>query len=600
MGKRCLVTTSDQRTWPKDITKTIVFLGEGCKLYSQKYKWKGLDSKVIPYHWDNREKLHQDFLYLDTVYEKALRQLANNLNKIHNVNYSLKYWRVLIGPWLMHFIHLLFDRWSMLNLAFSNNEIYNYSIIKHPSLSFVPNDMSNFSALYYQDDWNETIYGELVTLCWSDKVEITWVDGENGNSKEGVKINVKGRMKGHAKNLAKSLVSLYSQCVSKDDDYFFLSSYLPLKIDLKLQLQLGQMPAIWNNSLVCPVEKRDGKKRQWSLDLEVNNDFEHALQTMIPLHIPVIYLEGYKALHKSAEKSPWPSNPKAIFTSNAHSGNEIFKAWSAKKMESGVPLVIGQHGGNYGNALFSAYEMHEVKIADRWFSWGWSDPDRLNIKPIGNLKAISEKVNYNPKGKALMVEWNTSLYSNRIHPGPIAAQWLDYFNEQKVFLASLPTRIREQVVLRLYPIDFGWEQGVRWQDAMPRVAIDSGGEKITKSIRNSRIYISTYNATTYLESLTWNVPTLIFWDPRYFELRGQAEPYFDMLESVGIFHKTPKSAAQQMIKVWGDIESWWQSDEVQRVREIFINQYSATSDKTFELLRDELVEVANETTKKEL
>jgi putative transferase (TIGR04331 family) len=100
--------------------------------------------------------------------------------------------------------------------------------------------------------------------------------------------------------------------------------------------------------------------------------------------------------------------------------------------------------------------------------------------------------------------------------------------------------------------------------------------------------------------LTWNVPTLIFWDPRYFELRGQAEPYFDMLESVGIFHKTPKSAAQQMIKVWGDIESWWQSDEVQRVREIFINQYSATSDKTFELLRDELVEVANETTKKEL
>jgi hypothetical protein len=35
----------------------------------------------------------------------------------------------------------------------------------------------------------------------------------------------------------------------------------------------------------------------------------------------------------------------------------------------------------------------------------------------------------------------------------------------------------------------------------------------------------------------------MFWNPNHWELNEDAEYYFDQLESVGIFHKTPEGVA---------------------------------------------------------
>ena len=109
---------------------------------------------------------------------------------------------------------------------------------------------------------------------------------------------------------------------------------------------------------------------------------------------------------------------------------------------------------------------------------------------------------------------------------------------------------------------------------MPEIKINRGYGDIKALVQKSRLYISTYNATTYLESLSWNIPTIIFWNPNHWELNEETKPYFEMLKSVSIFHETPESAAQQMIKVWDDVEGWWQSEQVQDVRKNFCYRYS--------------------------
>ena len=93
-------------------------------------------------------------------------------------------------------------------------------------------------------------------------------------------------------------------------------------------------------------------------------------------------------------------------------------------------------------------------------------------------------------------------------------------------------------------------------------------------IKRSRLYISTYNATTYLESLAWNVPTIIFWDEYYWELNEEAKPYFELLKSVGIFHSSPQSAARQMVDIWDNVDDWWLSESVQKARLVFCKQFS--------------------------
>ena len=119
-------------------------------------------------------------------------------------------------------------------------------------------------------------------------------------------------------------------------------------------------------------------------------------------------------------------------------------------------------------------------------------------------------------------------------------------------------------------------------------------KKIVKLIEQCRIYISTYNATTFLEVLGWNIPVIIFWNPLHWELNEDAIPFFEVLESVGIFHKTPDSGAQKLIEVWDDVDAWWKSEEVQSAREEFSLKYVQIVNNPASKLVNILQNVAND------
>ena len=571
-----LITTALEETFPKNINNKVLFLGEWCKVYNKRVIWEKFDSQTMPYHWDNRKKLHTDYENIQIIYEKVLAELSDKLNHIHGVSYSSRYWRILIGPWLGYFSQALFDRWFMLKTVFDIDQTYYCSIIKRPPLSVVPMNMNHFTNLIEADDWNEAIYGQLIEFYWKNKVHINWVEKRQLLEPAVKKISIKNYIR---EKVLPFLNKLYL------NDYFFIQSYLPLITELKLQFRLGKLPNLWSTQS-SPSVKPSANERQWQLNGDCSSLFEEVLRTMIPLNIPTGYLEGYSILNQTVDNLSWPKNPKSIFTSNAYSGDDLFKAYAAKKTENNTPLFIGQHGGMYGMNAFSFSDEHQIKIADKWLSWGWSDEKRNNIVPIGILKAFGRKVSYSPKKGALMVELGLPRYSYTMYALPIAGQYLDYFNDQKVFLASLPIELRQQVLLRLYHIDYGWNQQDRWHDSMPEVNIDKGHKDIKKLIKKSRLYIATYNGTTFLESLTWNVPTIMFWNPEYWELTEQAIPFFELLEKEGIFHTTPESAANKMTEIWDDIDGWWHSNKIQNARKVFVNHYAHLPKEPLNLLQD--------------
>ena len=73
--KSFLVTTSIQETWPQD-KKSIIFLGKWCFSYSGKEKLNNVDTKYTKYHWDDRNKLFNDYQYLSHLYEDLLISLS--------------------------------------------------------------------------------------------------------------------------------------------------------------------------------------------------------------------------------------------------------------------------------------------------------------------------------------------------------------------------------------------------------------------------------------------------------------------------------------------------------------------------------------------
>jgi putative transferase (TIGR04331 family) len=134
------------------------------------------------------------------------------------------------------------------------------------------------------------------------------------------------------------------------------------------------------------------------------------------------------------------------------------------------------------------------------------------------------------------------------------------------------------LIVRTTATDYGWDQAARWRERFPKLRVDNGQRRIEELVRQSRIYVSTYNATTYLEALTIQVPTVIYWNPAHWELRESAVAEFAALKAAGIFHETPQSAAAHVAAVWDDVESWWDSAAVVAARKRFMQRYSDLPD----------------------
>ena len=89
----------------------------------------------------------------------------------------------------------------------------------------------------------------------------------------------------------------------------------------------------------------------------------------------------------------------------------------------------------------------------------------------------------------------------------------------------------------------GIKSNVGWNASSP---FDEGNVSYYLMIKKCRLFISTYMATTYNESLAANIPSVIYWNSDHWTWADSAETDFIALKSVGIFHDTPKSAAQHV------------------------------------------------------
>jgi putative transferase (TIGR04331 family) len=287
-------------------------------------------------------------------------------------------------------------------------------------------------------------------------------------------------------------------------------------------------------------------------------------------------LEGFAKLTEQVTTLSWPSNPKVIFTSSSWSTNDVFKAYAADKTEQGTPLVIGQHGGGIGTHLWDFNEGHTLDICDYYFSWGWTEISKPKVKAVGQLKAQSPLgIQHSKQNGIMLVTVKFPIQSYHMFSAPVASQWLDYFNDQCVFVETLITPIRDVLTVRLKSDYYnGWKPIDRWRDRYPDIVLDEGHSDINSLIKKSRIYVSTYNATTFLQSFTMNVPTVMYWNPNHWELRDSAIPFFDKLKDVGILHDTPESAAEHVNAIWEDVNFWWEGDIVQEALKSFIKRYS--------------------------
>lgn len=590
--KRVLITTALEKTWPTaDVP--VVFSGEWCKLYNRKHVWSKYDSITVPYHWDDRKKLERDYNDLQDLYEDLLGALTYKLNILHKEKNTTRHWRILIGPWLGYFIQILFDRWSILNCAIENFDLSSACTLPVKKEHLVPNDMTEFHKMYESDNWNEAVFSQLLNL--QKKLKVNQLNIKNDlsvypavGSKE-----ISWRSKARAAMLW--INDMYCRLLPSKDRFFFISTYLPRFVEARLQMSLGQLPKFRIKPKMPDYEFRH-ELRNWSL-ADVQNDFTQfssVVKRLIPRHIPKAYIEGYFSCSNIYKNYSWPSDPDILFTSNSFGSDDIFKAYAARRVSNGSKLIIGQHGGLYGVGELSSSEEHEFKICDKYLTWGWYSKN-LKVEQAFNLKKSGKgNIPWAKKGHALLVAGLSPRYSYSLHSFPLSSQ-VDILIKDSFKLTSfLNEQVQKSLLIRLYPEDFGWSQKQQWLDNWPSIQLDDGKSRMKTLMKKSRLYIATYNATTFLESMGNNFPTIIFWNPNHWELREEAIPFFNALKSVGIYHESPESAAKKINEIWDNIAAWWYSADVQAVKDEFCFCYSRNIDSPVSFLKNKLSYNANE------
>jgi len=565
-----LITTPIEDTWKK--SGKILFLGEWCKIYSRKSIWSKLDYEVLPYHWDDREKYYQDYKKLGIVYEKYLSKTALLLNEYHSCDHSLRYWRIVIGFWLSYLINILFDRYSSINTVRRYHSIDSTFVIKNDWKNWVSNNYLDFRNQFRTDNWNHFIYGELIKYLEDIPYETICLDN--------ILNNKKSKTNGFNKKVIKKIINQYKNWIPDSMNQVVFVDHTFNTFDIiKLQLSLKQFPfPHYYSNLDMGIEPLDLIFRQSTKLKNGNSEFDQLLDILIPRLIPSAYLENYKTI-KNRCLDFYPNKVSAIYTTSSYSGNEGFKIWAAEKTNNGSKLIIGPHGGGFGNSLFDQSLDHQLNISDCYFSWGWNSLNKeTNIKPLPADKLISakKKIKATLNGDILLVCASFPRYFYYMGSYPIAGQFLKYIDDQLSFLSNISENASLSLKIRLHTQrrGLGWDIGLRLKDHGYESLIDTNNLNLYNRINQSRLCIATYNATVFLETFTANFPTILFWDPEHSENNILAQPYFEELRKVGILHDSPETAAEKVNEIYNDPITWWNQPEIQITLKKFCGKFA--------------------------
>ena len=107
----------------------------------------GNKGAILPYHWADKSKKVKDAKYLHDKAHKILDQLFPIMNRLHNTEYSKKYWDRLLANWLNRFLVILFDRYSMINEAANLDEINRVVIVDKSVQELIALDTLQFNQL---------------------------------------------------------------------------------------------------------------------------------------------------------------------------------------------------------------------------------------------------------------------------------------------------------------------------------------------------------------------------------------------------------------------------------------------------------------------
>ena len=480
---------------------------------------------------------------------ELLSYLRDLLNDFYDIDRSIEYYDLVAGMWLESFMQNIYCAWC---------EVLEGN---------VPGELSDIPVIHCPEDvweltkdirWHQHLRGAVSRLIDGETVKFWKFDQRRALSRDKLRHRLAQKFF--------SMIATSKPIIILTDPYF--------KCSCKEWLR-----AIWRwrkwisvNNLRYPIYVSVSidtlwRKNKSATHLMQSYTFSDLAMALIPLYIPVTLLEGFEIYRLKVLKLNL-HRPLAVYSATALYSNLTFNLLIAEWRQYGTKLLYHQHGGGYGMEKNLVVESYESRVADQYYSWGWTRAS-MSVKPLSPAMTF-----HTPRFQTDKILLVTTDYPNLPYrlmhtpmPGTIEVMHQDVCE----FLTSFSKK--ENLIIRPYPVDYGW--GIL--EAMRSI---SGGAtfnsktKLSSLIEGCRLIVCSYLGTTWLETLGLNIPTVCFYDPESYLFRDEVRSSVAALHDVGILHSSGREAAFFIANLGGDVESWWKSSKVQVARINFVKRYA--------------------------
>ncbi len=558
-----LATTGLSEFWDKN--DELLYLGQWCRLYERRADWEGLRGRVLPSPWEAAGVIERATEDIGKLHEELLRFLASFLNDRHRLQCSERYWRILLGPWLLGYTAAIVDHELHLDGALAAEPGLTTWIID-PRDRVTAKDTAHFAALQASDSFQLQLFSEL-TERRGLKTKVLRLP----------KPNVGVRRRSLKTALGASLATAARSVLPSDRIFSDLYGTRLQLLSLMRVASLSPVGTAISTPDAAPSEDARAALSQF------HGGAEHsaAAAALLPRHLPTLFLEGFPSFRQSV-RARWPKLPRLLLTSVGWYGNETFKLLAAEAKEQGGRLVISQHGGGYGMHRYAVTEQHERAISDRYFTWGWNDHryPGAKIVPLPNPK-FSGRPRRSSQRKRKWLLISTSLYrypySAYLGNAPAAHHFEDQLEERARFLRALPAHVRGDLRVRLHHADLGWAHKKRLSDEFQWLEFDTDPKPWSSRSEQFDLLVVDHPQTSLLESIALDRPTLAFWDPGLWHMRPEVEGSLESLRRVQVLFDSPQAAASAVGEILQDASAWWLEPKRRAAVEAFRHEHARGS-----------------------
>jgi putative transferase (TIGR04331 family) len=575
-------------------TRYFLVINNSQKYYSTKKKYLFLNYPIIEklrnnkfnkYYsnkrWENNLILNKDYKYLNSLYENYLEVLSNYLNKKNKKNFSIKYWRIVLGPWLFTFICVIFERWNSLNNILIKYKNLETVIPKYKINDVIPYGIEDFNYFINTDFWNYYIYSEIIKFLKTKKIYLV----------KSQRLAVKDREIIYAR-LTKIwfferiyfLILILLKCLFRTNNNIFLifNSYFRFASETLISFLFSKEFQL-NKSLkfnylynhIDNFHKLITRKKNILLKKNIlikeNIKFEKFLDKQIILNLPKSSLEYYNQMENIIDNSFLPKNPKFILTTFGINRSLLMDRYIARCIENGSKLIITQHGGCYGQYMFHWCEENEKKIADLFLNYGWKS-DKKNLS-FGIIKNIKNNNSFFKKKLVILELRIRDIYSGRLDVTSGFSKIASYYELINKFISL----IQDEDLLKIFQVKLH-ARTTKW-DEKKYILNSNKNINFSNPYKNtldlsSRLIIYTGLSTGHLESLSINKPLLILVNIKNEPFKKKYHKYILQMKKIGILYDDPYELYKKIIQIYQNVDEWWNSKEIQIFRESYVKEFS--------------------------